>query len=98
MSETANQDMSGVAETSLITLYLRAMESQRPDALIKDERAVELVARLGEGQTVYIPGWQNWSIVAAARSGLYALLLDVLKAFLSWSRRTVAEKSRLARQ
>jgi O-methyltransferase involved in polyketide biosynthesis len=58
MSETANQDMSGVAETSLITLYLRAMESQRPDALIKDERAVELVARLGEGQTVYIPGWQ----------------------------------------
>jgi len=27
---TTIQDLSGVAETSLITLYLRAMESQRP--------------------------------------------------------------------
>jgi O-methyltransferase involved in polyketide biosynthesis len=35
-----------VAETLLVTLYLRAMESQRPDALIKDERAVELVTRM----------------------------------------------------
>jgi methyltransferase (TIGR00027 family) len=39
--------LSGVPETSLVTLYLRAMESQRPDALIKDEKAVELVTRLG---------------------------------------------------
>jgi O-methyltransferase involved in polyketide biosynthesis len=30
----------------LITLYLRAMESQRPDALIKDEKAVELVTHM----------------------------------------------------
>ena len=46
MSEIDGQDLSGVAETLLITLYLRAMESQRPDALIKDEKAVELVTRL----------------------------------------------------
>jgi O-methyltransferase involved in polyketide biosynthesis len=46
MSEIANQTLSDVSETSLITLYLRAMESQRPDALIKDEKAVELVARM----------------------------------------------------
>jgi len=46
MSETTNQTLSGVAETLLITLYLRAMESQRPDALIKDEKAVELVTRM----------------------------------------------------
>jgi len=32
----------------LVTLHLRAMESQRPDALIKDEKAVALVARLGD--------------------------------------------------
>jgi len=46
MSETLEQDLSGVSQTLLVTLYLRAMESQRPDALIKDEKAVELVARM----------------------------------------------------
>ena len=40
-------DLSGVAETLLITLYIRAMESQRPDALIKDEQAVALVTHMG---------------------------------------------------
>jgi O-methyltransferase involved in polyketide biosynthesis len=30
----------------LITLYLRAMESQHPDALIKDEKAVALVTQM----------------------------------------------------
>ena len=44
MSETSHQDLSGVSETLLVTLYLRAMESQCPDALIKDEKAVALVA------------------------------------------------------
>jgi O-methyltransferase involved in polyketide biosynthesis len=45
MSESTNQDLSGVPETSLVPLYIRVMESQRPDALIKDEKAVELVTR-----------------------------------------------------
>jgi O-methyltransferase involved in polyketide biosynthesis len=40
------QDLSGVAETLLMTLYIRAMESQRPDALIKDEKAVALVNQM----------------------------------------------------
>jgi O-methyltransferase involved in polyketide biosynthesis len=38
--------LSGVAETLLIPLYNRAMESQRPDAMIKDEKAVALVAQM----------------------------------------------------
>jgi len=46
MSETMKPNLSGVAETLLITLYIRAMESQRPDALIKDERAEALVRQL----------------------------------------------------
>ena len=46
MSETGIQDLSGVAETMLVTLYIRAMETQRPDALIKDEKAVALVKRM----------------------------------------------------
>ena len=35
-----------MAETLLIPLYVRAMESQRPDALIKDEKAVALVTQM----------------------------------------------------
>ncbi len=42
MSEDG-RGLSGVAETLLIPLYARAVESQRPDALIKDEKAVALV-------------------------------------------------------
>jgi len=48
MSKMVNPDLSGVAETLLITLYIRAMESQRPDALIKDERAEALVRQLDQ--------------------------------------------------
>jgi O-methyltransferase involved in polyketide biosynthesis len=46
MSENTNQGLSGVAETLLLPLYNRAMESQRPDALIKDKKAVELVMQM----------------------------------------------------
>jgi len=48
MSETSQQDLNGVAKTLLITLYIRAIESQRPDALIKDERAEALVRQLDQ--------------------------------------------------
>jgi len=46
MSETKSLPLSGVKETMLITLYLRAMESQRPDAIMKDEKAVTLVTQM----------------------------------------------------
>ena len=36
MTEITHPNLSGVSETLLITLYIRAMESQRPDALIKE--------------------------------------------------------------
>ena len=45
MSEKTSPELSGVAETLLIPLYDRAMESQRPDAMIKDEKAVALVTQ-----------------------------------------------------
>lgn len=48
MDETKSQILSGVAETLLITLYLRAMESKRPDALIKDENAEALVRKISD--------------------------------------------------
>ncbi len=43
-----SQELSGVPEALLITLYLRAMETQRPDAVIKDEKAVELVKKISD--------------------------------------------------
>jgi O-methyltransferase involved in polyketide biosynthesis len=45
-SELVDPALSGVAETLLILLYNRAMESQRPDAIMKDEKVVEIVTQM----------------------------------------------------
>src|SRR5512147_1393204 len=39
-------DLNGVPETLLNPLYNRAMESQRPDAMMKDEKAVALAPQM----------------------------------------------------
>ncbi|MDD5066831.1 MAG: class I SAM-dependent methyltransferase [bacterium] len=49
MSGSVNLNLSGVPETLLIPLYIRAMESQRPDAMMKDEKAVALVTHMNSG-------------------------------------------------
>jgi O-methyltransferase involved in polyketide biosynthesis len=46
MNQKISLSLSGVPETLLITLYQRAQESQRPDAMLKDEKAVEIVRKL----------------------------------------------------
>ncbi len=46
MPETLEHDLSNVEKTLLITLYIRVMESQRPDALIKDERSVTVFKKI----------------------------------------------------
>jgi O-methyltransferase involved in polyketide biosynthesis len=45
-SNVANHDLSRVSESLLLPLYIRAQESQRPDAILKDKRAFELVQKL----------------------------------------------------
>jgi len=40
------RNLNAVSQTLLIPLYSRAMESQRPDALVRDPKAVELVGEL----------------------------------------------------
>jgi O-methyltransferase involved in polyketide biosynthesis len=47
MPVQSGNDLEGVAETLLIPLYVRAQESQRPDALLQDERAVAFVSERG---------------------------------------------------
>ncbi len=49
MSETGSVILGGLPETAMVALYLRAMDSHRPDALIRDEKAVELVERISYG-------------------------------------------------
>src|SRR5512137_2816572 len=39
-------NLNAVSQTLMIPLYFRAMESQRPAALVRDPRAVELVGQL----------------------------------------------------
>lgn len=46
MSEKVLQSLEGVSETLLMTLYVRAHESQRPDAMIHDNKAVEMVNKI----------------------------------------------------
>lgn len=46
MSETFHQIPHGVVETLLLPLYFRAVESERPDALLKDEVAAALLRQM----------------------------------------------------
>lgn len=46
MPAKASRILEGISETLLITLYARAVESERPDGLIRDEKAVEIVKKL----------------------------------------------------
>jgi O-methyltransferase involved in polyketide biosynthesis len=46
MSDVQKPGLDGVSETLLLTLYIRAQESLRPDALLKDEKAVALVNQM----------------------------------------------------
>ena len=46
MSEKPSQILDGISETLLIPLYVRAMETQRPDTMLKDEKAVSIVEQV----------------------------------------------------
>jgi len=46
MSEKISQSLDGVSKTLLMTLYARACESQRPDGIFRDDKAVAMVNQL----------------------------------------------------
>ena len=46
MTKHSIRNLNAVSQTLLIPLYFRALESQRPDALVRDPKAVELVGQL----------------------------------------------------
>jgi O-methyltransferase involved in polyketide biosynthesis len=46
MTEKISPTLTGVPETLLIPLYYRAQESQRPDAMLNDTKAEEIIRKL----------------------------------------------------
>jgi O-methyltransferase involved in polyketide biosynthesis len=73
MSET--QILSGVPETLLIPLYYRAMEMQRPDAMIKDEKAAELIRQLSsDGSARYDFDWLEQTPMAESNKVMRIML------------------------
>ncbi|QYO67961.1 class I SAM-dependent methyltransferase [Leptolyngbya sp. 7M] len=56
LREPTNQ-LTGVAETLTITLYARAIETQRPDPILCDPKAVEIAKSLDYDFSKYEKGW-----------------------------------------
>lgn len=46
MPQRISQTLEGVSETLLLTLYVRALETQRPNPMIRDEKAVAMVKQI----------------------------------------------------
>ena len=46
ISDIARQNLSEVSESLLLPLYIRALETKRPNAILKDQKALELVQKL----------------------------------------------------
>jgi len=75
MAEKILPALSGVAETLLIPLCYRAIETQRPDALIKDEKAVGLVKQLSsDGPIRYDSDWIKQTPMAEANKVMRIML------------------------
>ncbi|UCD42816.1 MAG: class I SAM-dependent methyltransferase [Chloroflexota bacterium] len=53
MSETIAKNLSDVPATFLAPVYWRAVESQRPDAMIKDKKAVTLVMQMNADAPIH---------------------------------------------
>lgn len=58
MRESTNR-IKGVSETLMITLYARAIETQRPHGILKDPKAVELIEKLDYDFSKYDRGWKS---------------------------------------
>ena len=74
-------DITGVAETLVLPLYLRVRESQRDDAIIKDEKSIAVVRHLDYDFTWIdrLPGIMSSQVAAAVRTEIFD---DVAHRFL----------------
>ena len=51
------EQLTGVAETLMITLYSRYLETQRKDSFFQDTKSVEIIERLNYDFNKYAKGW-----------------------------------------
>jgi O-methyltransferase involved in polyketide biosynthesis len=64
----AGVQLEGVSETTLWTLYRRAAEAARPDTVLHDPMAVELIEKIDfpfEDRFGASPGWSQWQALRA---------------------------------
>jgi O-methyltransferase involved in polyketide biosynthesis len=59
VSKLQTVDLDGVAETLMITLYARVVESQRPEPILVDAKAVEIAAQVDYEFSKYAAGWAS---------------------------------------
>uniref|UniRef100_A0A7C3KKK4 Class I SAM-dependent methyltransferase n=1 Tax=Oscillatoriales cyanobacterium SpSt-418 TaxID=2282169 RepID=A0A7C3KKK4_9CYAN len=57
--QESTAELTGVTETLLITLYARAIETQRPDPILSDRKAVEIAESLDYDFSKYEKGWTS---------------------------------------
>jgi len=75
MSEIKPADLNDISETLLIPLYYRAMETQRPDAMINDDKAVELIKRMSSEDPIrYDSDWLKQTPMSKANKVLRIML------------------------
>lgn len=71
LDKIAVSQISGIPETMLIPLWARAEETARPDALVRDEKAVEMVSRIDYDFSRFKNAWRS-----QAGCALRAMLFD----------------------
>lgn len=57
--QESTAELKGIAETLMITLYARAIETQRPDPILNDRKAVEIAESLDYDFSKYEKGWAS---------------------------------------
>ncbi len=67
--------LTGVSETLMITLYARYAETQRPDAILRDPKAVEIVEQVDYDFSKYTKGWAS-QLGCVLRAELYDRLTN----------------------
>jgi len=75
------RNLNAVSRTLMIPLYIRAMESRRPDAIVRDPKALELVGRLD----------YDFSLVRSRKEGDQVNMLLRMREFDRLARAFLAE-------
>jgi O-methyltransferase involved in polyketide biosynthesis len=73
------QQLTGVAETLMITLYARVVETQRSDRLLQDPKAVEIAQSVDYDFSKYQKGWASQLGVVIRVRGYDSLVKDFLE-------------------